>query len=109
LLPVVPSIGIHGWILVAAAAEGFGVDVPAAIAPEVPAAAIGTEMDGAAVAEHDGTFLPADLAEFFSVRDDHGERFSSSVKFSSLIYMMRDEKASPLPGTDGQEHVKRVP
>ena len=103
---MVPSVGIHGWILVAGAAEGLGVDVPAAVAPEVPAAAVGAEMDGAAVAEHDGTFLPADLAEFFAVRDDHGERFSSSVKFSSLIYMMRDEKASPLPGMGLQEHVK---
>jgi hypothetical protein len=64
-------------------------------------------MDGAAVAEHDGTFLPADLAEFFAVRDDHGERFSSSVKFSSLIYMMSDEKASPLPRSARQEQVKR--
>jgi len=81
LLPVVPSVGIHGWILVAGVAEGLGVDVPAAVAPEVPTAAFGTEMDGAAVAEHDGMFLPAYLAEFFAVRDDHGERFSSYVKF----------------------------
>jgi hypothetical protein len=29
-------------------------------------------MDGASVAEHDGGFLAADLAEGFAVRDDHG-------------------------------------
>ena len=94
---MVPSVGIHGRILVAGTAEGLGVDVPAPITPEVPAATVAAEMDGAAVAEYDGMFFPANLAEFFAVRDDHGERFSSSVKFSSLIYMMRDEKASPLP------------
>jgi hypothetical protein len=104
---VVASIGVHGRILVAARAEGLGVDVPAPIAPEVPAATVAAEMDGAAVAEYDGIFFPANLAEFFAVRDNHGERFPSSVKFSSLIYMMRAEKASPLPGSDRKEHAKR--
>ena len=80
---------IDGGILVAARAKGLGVDVAAPVAPQVPAAAVDAEMDGAAVAEHDGMFFPADLAEFFAVRDDHGERFPSCVKFSSIIYMMK--------------------
>jgi hypothetical protein len=63
-------------------------------------------MDGAAVAEYDRMFFPADLAEFFAVRDDHEERFSSSVKISSLIYMMKAEKASPLPRSGRKEHGK---
>jgi hypothetical protein len=63
-------------------------------------------MDGAAVAEYDGMFFPANLAEFFAVCDDHGERFSSSVKISSLIYMMKAEKASPLPRSCRKGHVK---
>jgi hypothetical protein len=62
-------------------------------------------MNGAAVAEYNGTFCLADLAEFFAVRDDHGERFPSGVKFSSLIYMMKAEKASPLPRSGRKEHV----
>jgi hypothetical protein len=63
-------------------------------------------MNGAAVAEYDGKFCLADLAEIFAVRDDHGERFPSCVKFSSLIYMMKAEKASPLPRSGRKEDVK---
>jgi hypothetical protein len=63
-------------------------------------------MNGAAVAEYDGKFCLADLAQFFAVRDDHGEHFPLCVKFSSLIYMMKAEKASPLPRSDRKEHIK---
>jgi hypothetical protein len=54
-------------------------------------------MNGTSVAEHDGHFFLADLTVFLAVGDNHGECFSSSVKFSALIYPMSMEKASPLP------------
>jgi hypothetical protein len=54
-------------------------------------------MNGTSVAEHDGLFFLADLTGFPAVGDNHGECFSSSVKYFALIYPMSMEKASPLP------------
>jgi len=76
LFPVVPSIRVHGRILVAGRAECLCVDVPAPITPEIPTAAVFTEGDLTAVAQDDGHFLLADLTEFLAVGDNHGERFS---------------------------------
>jgi hypothetical protein len=64
-------------------------------------------MNGTSVAEHNGHFFLADLTEFLAVGDNHGERFSSFVKFSALIYPMSMEKASPLPESTSKECRKR--
>jgi hypothetical protein len=64
-------------------------------------------MSGTSVAEHNGHFFLADLTEFLAVGDNHGERFSSFVKFSALIYPMSMEKASPLPESVPQERRKQ--
>jgi hypothetical protein len=64
-------------------------------------------MNGTSVAEHDGHFFLADLTVFLAVGDNHGERFSSFVKFSALIYPMSMEKASPLPESVPKAHRKR--
>jgi hypothetical protein len=61
-------------------------------------------MNGTSVAEHDGCFFLTDLTVFLAVGHNHGERFSSSVKFSALIYPMSMEKASPLPESVPKEH-----
>jgi hypothetical protein len=64
-------------------------------------------MNGTSVAEHNGHFFLADLTEFLAVGDNHGERFSSFVKISALIYPMSIEKASPLPESVSKEIRKR--
>ena len=72
---MISSIRVHGGVFEAGRAEGLGVHVPAPVAPQVPAPAVGAKMNGAAIAEHDGRILSADLAECFAVRDNHGGLF----------------------------------